>query len=355
MSHITLAQQGLAAAEARNWDEAITKLSKALRSSTNPAWLLTRSRALINSRRFQEALDDANLAWHTAYQRNKRPLMVEAHYRRAVAYFRLGQYANADCCCIYAMRLSKGFGAIEKQDPAAQFVDESGFWKATAADATTEAQDEEADRRKGDGSGMDLSNNYEISSQVKEWRRASTLRIQILTAMAALPADDPARKVTTGIKPEEKKLADIKPENDAPESRVFNPSVSGATTPASPITTAAAKSQVRADTQLRLQEFQSSTTMSVSIFSKGVNKEKLQVEFSSSSVLLNPMVYPSGEEKEFQLRLWGEIDPSSSKYTVTPNKVELSLAKKSAGKWPKLNADENTTIGVAVDAAAKPE
>lgn len=79
--------------------------------------------------------------------------------------------------------------------------------------------------------------------------------------------------------------------------------------------------------------------MSVSIFSKGVNKEKLKVDFLNKAVRLDLLVYPSGDEGEFQLDLWGEIDAATSKYTVTPNKVELNLAKKTAGKWPQLKSD----------------
>jgi suppressor of G2 allele of SKP1 len=79
--------------------------------------------------------------------------------------------------------------------------------------------------------------------------------------------------------------------------------------------------------------------MSVSIFSKGIDKDKFQVEFLPFSVRLDPVVYPSGDSKEFQINLWGEIEPSESKYTVTPNKVELNLRKKMAGKWPTLRGE----------------
>lgn len=332
MSHITLAQQGLAAVEAKNWDEGVSKLSKALQSSTNPSWLLGRSKALINLRRYDEALDDANLAWHTAYQRNKRPQMVDAHYRRAVAYFRKGQLANADCCCIYAMRLIKGNAAVEKEDPAGKWTDEKGFWTATLQDAMTEAQTDEMNKSKEGGMAAAMSPS--APAQAAEWRMASTLRIQILNAMGRLPEDDEARKPTVAMKPELKELADLggsaKEEAKPTAATGKAPAVEAA-----PIQ----KPVVPKDTPLRVQEFQSNTSMSVSIFSKGVNKEKLKVEFLDKAVRLDPLVYPSGDEREFQLDLWGEIDTATSKYTVTPNKVELTLAKKTAGKWPQLKSD----------------
>ncbi|KAJ6779306.1 hypothetical protein PWT90_02489 [Aphanocladium album] len=339
MSHITLAQQGLAAAEAKDWDGAITKLSKALQSSTNPAWLLARSKSLINLRRYDEALDDANLAWHTAYSRNKRPLMIEANYRRAVAYFRLGKLADADACCVYAMRLVKGAPAIEKDDPVANLKDpETGRWTATLKDAMKEAQNDDINNSKqGGGAAAMAMGGGQAPANAKEWRMASTLRIQILSAMNKLPADDPARTATAPAKPEEKKLADL---SGASEEKP--PASSSTTTPASKPATqapAAVKPAVPSDTPLRLQEFQSNTTMSVSIFSKGVKKEKLKVDFQSSSVSLDSVIYPSGDEKPFQLDLWGEIDTVASKYSVTPNKVELTLVKKTPGKWAQLKSE----------------
>ncbi|KAF4967265.1 hypothetical protein FSARC_5177 [Fusarium sarcochroum] len=339
MSHITLAQQGLAAAEARNWDEAITKLSTALKTSRNPLWLIARSKALINHKRFQEALEDANLAWHTAYERNKRPLLIDAHYRRAVAYYRLGQYANADACCVYAMRLVKGFPAVEKEDPAKIKTDENGFYKVTLGDAQEEAATDEINKTKTN----ELQLGNDGPANAKEWRIASTMRMQILYAMDRLPKDDPARKLTATLKPELKELSDLGAEKK-PE-----PSKESA---AASTTQAAAKPVVPADTPLRLGEFQNDTNMSVSIFSKGVNKEKLQVQYKPQSVHLDSVIWPNGDEKPFTLDLWGEIDTEASTYRVTPNKVELSLKKKTAGKWKQLKGEG---ADAAPDAAAAEE
>lgn len=326
MSHITLGQQGLDAAEARRWDEAITKLSTALQASPNPAWLIARSKALIGTGRYAEALDDAALAWHKAFQRNRRPLLVDAHYRRAVAYFRLGEHANADCCCVYAMRLIKGESALEKPDPKTLWTDEQGRWTATLDQAREEAATDPMNQ--GKNGGMDVAMGAGAPAHAKEWRVASTLRMQILGAMEKLPADHPGRKVTTSLKPEEKELSDLKT-TEVKKTEEKTPAPTASASAAQP----AAKAPVPSDAPLRVQEFQSSTAMNVSIFTKGVNKEKLQVDFLPLSVRLMPIVYPNGDEKGVAFDLWAEIDPAASKYNVTPNKVELTLAKKTPGKW----------------------
>ncbi|RBR18559.1 uncharacterized protein FIESC28_06014 [Fusarium coffeatum] len=322
MSYTTLAQQGLAAAEARNWDEAIDKLTPALETSKNPLWLIARSKALINRKKFQEALDDANLAWHSAYERNKRPLLIEAHYRRAVAYFRLGQYANADACCVYAMRLVKGFPAVEKEDPARAKCDENGFYKVALSDAQEESKTDVVNNP-GNKSALDQKD----PPGHKEWRIASTLRMQILYAMEKLPEDDPARKLTTTIKPEVKELAGLSD---------LGIKQSGQEAPAAPT-----KSAVVDNSPPRIQEFQNNDTMSVSIFSKKVNKEKLQVKFGSDSVSLDSVVWPDGSEKPLSFSLWGHINTETSTYRVTPNKVELTLKKRDPGMWKQLKGEDN--------------
>lgn len=325
MSYTTLAQQGLAAAEARNWDEAIDKLTTALETSKNPLWLIARSKALINRKKFQEALDDANLAWHSAYERNKRPLLIEAHYRRAVAYFRLGQYANADACCVYAMRLVKGFPAVEKEDPARAKCDENGFYKVALSDAQEESKTDVVNNP-GNKSALDQKD----PPGHKEWRIASTLRMQILYAMEKLPEDDPARKLTTSIKPEVKELAGL---SDLGIKK------SGESVPAA----AATKPAVVDHSPPRIQEFQNNDTMSVSIFSKKVNKEKLQVKFGSDSVSLDSVVWPDGSEKPLSFSLWGHINTETSTYRVTPNKVELTLKKRDPGMWKQLKGEDNAS------------
>ncbi|CAH0019750.1 unnamed protein product [Clonostachys rhizophaga] len=332
MSHITLAQQGMAAVENRAWDEAITKLSVALEQSANPGWLIGRSKALVAVSRFREALEDADLAWHSAFQRNKRDLMIEAHYRRAVAYFRLGEFANADCCCVYSMRLAKGKSAVEKEDPVKDLKDEEGRWAVTAQQVKDEIATDEFNQQSNSGSLVEAT--QAAGESVKQWRRASTFRLQAISRLQKLPEDDPARIATATLQPPKKALAKLGGD-DKKKAASKAAGSSAATAPA------VAKPQVPADTPVRLQDFQNDSTMSVTIFSKGVNKEKLQVEFLQKSVRLDPIIYPSGDEKAFKLSLWGEIDTAASKYTVTPSKVELSLKKKSPGKWPQLKGEGN--------------
>ncbi|KAL7801906.1 oxidosqualene:lanosterol cyclase [Trichoderma afarasin] len=342
MSYVTMAQQGLAAVDASNWEEALNKLSFALKESLSPVWLIARSKALAGLKRPQEALDDADLAWHMAIERNKRELMATAQYRRGVAFFQLKQYANADYCFMHCMRIIKGGPAVPKEDPGLELVDEKGFWTVTAAEALTAARYDDIGKKDSTLQGENpLAAAAANRPHFKEWRMASNMRIQALSAMEKLPTEDNARKLTTTMVPEKKGLADHQSSKVGAETAKVE-AAKAQTAKSVEVTKADVKAETPAvpkDTPLRLQDFQSNTQMSVSIFSKGVNKEKLLVQFLESSVRLDPVVYPNGDEREFELDLWGEIIPAKSHYTVTPNKVELSLAKKTPGKWTTLKSD----------------
>ncbi|KAK0758945.1 hypothetical protein N5P37_008432 [Trichoderma harzianum] len=342
MSYVTMAQQGLAAVDAANWEEALNKLSFALKESLSPVWLIARSKALAGLGRPQEALDDADLAWHMAIERNKRELMATAQYRRGVAFFQLKQYANADYCFMHCMRIIKGGPAVPKEDPGLELVDEKGFWTVTAAEALAAARYDDIGKKDSTLQGENpLAAAAANRPHFREWRMASNMRIQALSAMEKLPTDDDARKLTTTMVPEKKGLADHQSSKVGVEAAKVEVA-KAQTAKTAEVNKAEVKAETPAvpkDTPLRLQDFQSNTQMSVSIFSKGVNKEKLQVQFLESSVRLDPLVYPNGDEKEFELDLWGEIIPAKSQYTVTPNKVELSLAKKTPGKWATLKGD----------------
>ncbi|GKT84430.1 SGT1 and CS domain containing protein [Colletotrichum tofieldiae] len=48
------------------------------------------------------------------------------------------------------------------------------------------------------------------------------------------------------------------------------------------------------------------------------------------------MTHIPGHEPWYTISLWGRIDAAGSKHTVTANKIEFSLKKLEAGKWPTL-------------------
>lgn len=343
MSYVKTAYRGLDLLAAQDWQGAITELSTALESSPNPAWIIARSKALVGAGRFQEALRDAEHAWHEAASRSKRELIIDAQHRRAVAHYRLGELANADCCCLYAIRMLKGGRAIEPadQDPAVTLSGEGGLWTQRPADAKEQARLEEeavdSISRPKSERGMEDS-----SAKTKQWRILSVLRQQILYALSQAPEDDlRAHKCTITQKPPQGELAKL---NAASASAAAGSSSSSAAAASAAKTEAApaALPITPKSAEVKLQEYQTNDTMNVTVLSKGVDKTKLKVDFQASVVTLDPIVYPDGREGTYTLHPWADIDPAGCSYGVTPSKVEVKLKKAAPGKWASITRDAST-------------
>lgn len=360
MSYITLAQQGMAAAQERRWEDGISRLSAALKESLNPAWLLARSKCLVSTGRPREALKDADLAWHTAYERNKRELIVEAQYRRAVAYLRMKQYANADCCCFYAMRLLKKQPPVETEDPARGLTDKDGFWAVKLDDVKREALQEEQDRSSQSEGKVPVASSpldFKNDKGSKDWRMASTLRMQALHAMQKLPANDAARKVTTTYKPPKPALAHIESEEkDSVQPKAETTSKAEHNDDPTRQIAQDKEASKQADKSIPLtkptlppfQNYQSDQFVNLSIFSKKVDKSQLVIEFEPSSITFGHLKSHDGQDVSCSLTLPYEIVPAESSFAVTPSKVELRLKKTIQKKWDNIPAQMTTITSSAL-------
>ncbi|KAG9252250.1 SGS domain-containing protein [Emericellopsis atlantica] len=329
MGYVETAHAGLAALDARNYDLALTDLTTALSSSLNPKWLIARSKALVGLSRFAEALHDADLAYHTAMNRSNRELMTEAQHRRAVAYNRLGELANADACCIYVQWMTEKKSLTGGVDPADAFTDENGLWTATLEDAKKEAQESQFGGAATRDAGMAGAMQQNQGPSAAQWKLSDVLRRQILFKLDQLDGQDPARKRTARVVPPKR---DFNRLGQAAESKAKEPMVVEAQ---KPLVSSAAATAPK-DTALRIQDFQSATSMNASVFSKGNDKDTVKVEFGKDWVTIDPLIYPDGSKKSFAAKLAGEVDPEACKYTVMPSKIELSLKKAQSGKWPGL-------------------
>lgn len=90
------AAKGDAALNANKYDEAIEHYTKALSSNaTAVKYYINRSTAYQRSTKYTEALNDAETAVVLAHKRAVRELIKDSQFRRAVALYHLGQYADA--------------------------------------------------------------------------------------------------------------------------------------------------------------------------------------------------------------------------------------------------------------------
>ncbi|OLN86870.1 SGT1-like protein A [Colletotrichum chlorophyti] len=325
MSEYTAGQAGITAVENKNWEEAITKLSQALKSTKSPKWLIARSKAYIGTKDFTRALRDAELAHAAAAQRGNRALVLDAQYRRAVAHFRLGQLADADACATWAQRMCEGRSMSDPSWREAQ-TDERGFATATRKALTDEI------------TAVRQTEDPAHSKYGAMWNSVCALRLQILGGLEKLAEDDEKRKVSVKFAPDVSLDAADEEDDERLTKEEVKAAVAEATKKPEPV-----------QKDVRVDFFQSNATMSVTVFAKNVPKDEFKVEYGSQEIR---MTHIPGHEPEYTILLWGQIDPAGSKHTVTANKIEFQLKKLDAGKWPTLRRDPSSTASAPKPAAA---
>ncbi|KAL8376480.1 hypothetical protein RB595_007530 [Gaeumannomyces hyphopodioides] len=328
MSEITNGHKGMELVEEGKWDEAVAHLTKAIKVRASPAWLLARAQAYQQKGELDRALVDCEHAYVEAAQRqsSREQHMREAQYRRGVIAFRQGRLADADACCSWAMRVALGHPAREQPDPVAGRVGPDGFYGATLADAEADNRVAvELDNAGGDGKSL------ASASKKKEWVRPHSFRVVVLGHMQKLPADAPARRLTVTREPKPPALVDgeYKPEQAAAASSA-TPSAKTAPATTAPATAAAAPKEQK----LRIDHFQNKEVVTLSIFVKGADKDKVTVERAGSDVVVVRNI-PRESNPDLVLKLSHGVSAAGEiKHKVFGTKIELTLLNGTPGqKW----------------------
>ncbi|QSZ31008.1 hypothetical protein DSL72_000569 [Monilinia vaccinii-corymbosi] len=97
--------------------------------------------------------------------------------------------------------------------------------------------------------------------------------------------------------------------------------------------------------KIRQEWFQSNSTVTITIFAKGVAKENAQITIEDDQVGVSFPIGQTDTTYDFTASpLYAQIDPSKSKFNITPNKVEIDLHKLKQGlKWSSLEGTEPIT------------
>ncbi|KAB5531449.1 SGS domain-containing protein, partial [Coniochaeta sp. 2T2.1] len=323
-------QKGLAALKDRKYEQALAHFNK--EPTTSPAFLLGCSQAHQHLKHYAEALRDAELAYHVAIDRGSgstRQQMIDAQYRRAVALFHLGRYADADCCARWSQLLCEGRPANE-QDGVEKEVDEEGYYTVTLEEARGDTAGQP-----NTGNGIDNVSAAKTAA-AKDWNRAYVWRTQVLSRMESLPKDDPGRKV--GVKkipdrPVEEKKSQSAATATAPTVDAADKQVLAKPTSDEPVPIEKLKAKV--------DFYQTNTSVTISYYVKGADKSAFKAEFHKSNVIVGPLpreaapYVKAGDAQSFStLKLSDNIVPEKSRFTVSPRKIELVVEKAVPGtKW----------------------
>ncbi len=301
-SPAVLADEGVKAVKAGKYNEGIEKLTEALKERPAPLWLLERSKAYLRTGDLDHALHDAERALRVAFDRANRDMMVEAQLRRAITYFRLKKYADADICAFWAIRLCDGARALEDDGQLAKIDVASGDYAVTAKEVADASAPSNENKQKsitaamGSGDGGSRTKETQCKNQAFSWR------IQALAQLEKLPAGAPGRKVTIVEKypnpPKElpaKKTAeeevvtpmevdDDREENTPQKNTPENKAKSEAS---SKVTWEKLWNQFRtlhAKNDVRSSFYQTDTTLNVDFFVKNVPKDEFKVDAQTDGV-----------------------------------------------------------------------
>lgn len=340
MSAESFRAAGFKAIEERRWTDAIESLTKAITQSRSPAWLLARSQAYMETGQLDEAIADADYAYCTAVERGNdksRKQMIEAQYRRSVCFFRKKEYANADKCAVWSMRLAKGVAVKQGKIVEREGVNDKGYYFASAAQELAEAEKEKT------GSGTD--NGTDAKSRVsaimggqtssatsydRDWNKAQIFRSQVLNFLEALPEDDPARKITMKLTPEKPNLGPFKLDD---KGKLVE------TKPA-PLMNAPMAAPMTASTLgssgFRTQFYQNDTSITLTVFMKFSSKdemEKVEVRFleDGKSIVVDGV---PRLPRLLYIETHDRISASKSTWRAAMMKLEFTLVKEVPGKWP---------------------
>lgn len=297
MSAVSKGNAGVAAVNEKHYDDAIPQLEEATAVVKSPIWLIALSKAYQHTNQLQKALAAAETAYKASLERAVRKQMIEALYRRAVLLYKLGRYADSDCCAKWSQMLVTGSRPSDLVSYLATgIIDEDGLYNVTVEDVKKSQNPKTPSildaihtaMEHGNSQASTGSENHSEQRTSPEWNRAFQWRVQALGALKNLPRNDPARMVT--VTPDGYDASAIQA---ASKTRPIAPKpVVSSPTPAVPVQTSAVD-KARIDAALnplkpRVDFYQTQNTVCVSLYIRNVNKLVTKVEFGRNKVSFTP-------------------------------------------------------------------
>ena len=280
------AARGASAIDGGNFDLAVTCYTEAI--AQNPqavTYYIQRSKAYtrLSPPNHLAAFNDAEVAVSLATKRAKRELIADSQLRRAVKLFNLERYGDAKQCLQWVKKLN------EKEKTLA-------IWEMKA-EAKLKGLDDGDERGK---------------VTVKEMPDVELPKSVVGKHSAKEPektASAPASTTTNGAREAAKELTAVV----QPQSVQTPPS------------------------KIRHEWFQTNDTVIVTLFCKGIPKDKATVEIKRGSLDIS-FPLPTGSEYNLSLDpLFAAIDPSLSSYKIMSTKAEFTLKKSTLGqKWANI-------------------
>ena len=307
----THAANGKAALDKSDYETAVSHLTIALKDNpASPLWLIQRATAYQRLGKHDLSLVDADNAVVAARSRARRELIAQAQFRRAVALHGLKRFGDARLCLNWTRKMDEKMKAL-------------GMWQAKVV--------KDFDDAGGEGAPGNETSVQEYPEKVHE-------------ISSALEESTVSEKTYT--KEQKGKM---------PEVTV------------APVITATPKEKIRHEF------YQSTDTLTITVFAKGAPKDKSEVIIKEGSVTihhLNSLIPPTNVSQleisfpvlssnttyDFSVDpLFARVDPAKSSYRITPHKLEVILQKSIPGlKWPSLEGNDPIVSSTTEDTPTIP-
>lgn len=295
------AGRGASAINAGNFKLAVDSYTEAIAQNPQAVnYYIQRSKAYtrLSPPDHQAAFKDAELAVSLATKRAKRELMADSQLRRAVTLFHLERYGDAKQCLQWVKKLN------EKEKTVV-------IWEMKAETKLKGLTD-------GDERG-----------------KVTVQETPNVEAPKAVVRKTPAKDSEQAV--------------EASASMVANRTKDAAAKPAPSVQSEVVQTP---PSKIRHEWFQTTDSVIVTLFCKGIPKDKASVEIKQNSLDVS-FPLPTGSDFNLSLDpLFAAIDPSASSYKIMSTKAEFTLQKSTPGqKWANIegtqsvSAEETSTDG----------
>ncbi|KAF5867198.1 hypothetical protein ETB97_004119 [Aspergillus alliaceus] len=277
----------------------------------------------------QAALRDAEIALTLARERGRRELILAAQLRRGIALYQLEKYGDAAFV----------FGTIQAKTGA--LADNTGK-PEKMRDAIGMAGGAQSSSKKGYEQEL-LIWMLKVKSKLQtlaEGDEKAVVTVAEFPSGVPVPTEkelkkqlDTLKSGRIGGKGVEGEAAGVTGGGSTPTTSNSKNDAAGSTASTTPSPAAPPSDKVRHEW------YQSNESVVVTLYIKGVPKDKVEVELNDESVSLQ-FPLPSGAGYDFTLDpLFASVDTLSSKVSVMSTKIELVLRKHVPGqKWNSLEA-----------------
>ena len=279
------AAQGAADLAVGDFAAAVTNYTDAI--SSNPQavdYYIKRSTAYTRTSPpdHSSALQDSEIAVNLASKRGKRELIAQSQLRRGIALFGLERWADARACFDWVRKLNEKEKSLQ-------------IW------------------------GIKVEGKLKGVEEGDERTKVTVKEIPDVE----LPEESAVKKVE---KPTQSKETNPDVESEEPKAPATEPKPEGVQTPA---------------TKIRHEWYQTTDSVVVTLFAKGVPKDKAIVDIDDTSLSIS-FPLPSGSDFEFSLDpFYAPIDHSTSSFKIMSTKIEFLLKKSTPGqKWSTLEGAE---------------